>query len=112
MYNDVPCGAGPSVAAVGEVRRPPARSSLLLPVSSPRDGEGTAMPPPVPVGGGGGWVRTCRSVALMALPLTLGGKIRNDEHKMCDLACYVSVTWYHIIKIVGGTAGEAGEEEE
>lgn len=81
MYNDVPCGAGPSVAAVGDVRRP--RSSLLLlllpPVSSPRDDEGTDMPPPVPVGGGGGWVRTCRSVALMAFALTFGGKIRNKS---------------------------------
>ena len=80
VYSDVPCGAGPSVEAVGEVRTlpdPSAASAALMPTSSPGEAEGSDMP--APDGGGGGGVRTCRSVALM-----VGGKIRRYAgHKMC-----------------------------
>jgi len=57
------------VEAVGEARTlppdPAAAPSVLVlvPASSPGVSEGTEMP--VPDGGGGGEVRTCRSVALM-----------------------------------------------
>ena len=65
VYSDVPCGAGPSVEAVGEARTlpDPAAPSALVLVSSPGKAEGTEIP--APDGGGGGEVRTCRSVALM-----------------------------------------------
>ena len=65
MYSDVPCGAGPSVEAVGEVRTlpDPVASTALVPASSPGEAEGTDIP--APDGGGGGEARTCRSVALM-----------------------------------------------
>ena len=90
VYSDVPCGAGPSVEAVGEARTlpDPAAPSALVPVSSPGKAEGTDIP--APDGGGGGEVRTCRSVALMLMPALAffavgsGGKIRRYAgHKMC-----------------------------
>ena len=104
MYSDVPCGAGPSVEAVGEVRTLPdpvaAPSALVVPASSTGEAEGTEMP--APDGGGGGEVRTCRSVALM-----VGGKIRRYAgHKMClirfhDFGHWVSLTCHHIMVASG-----------